>query len=153
MAMETKHKVAIVAVAAAIAASYEGTRYVPYQDPRPNDPIWTVCQGHTGKDIIKGKRYTADECKRLLESDMLVAVNAVERCHPGLPDNVLIAFADAVYNIGPKVACNSTAAVYLRRGDYDKACRELPKWSKSNGVELPGLVKRRKAEMELCLER
>ena len=36
-------------------------------------------------------------------------------------------------------------------GQYDKACKELPKWNKSNGVVLPGLTKRRQAEMEVCL--
>jgi len=68
---------------------------------------------------------------------------------------VLAAFGDAVYNIGPKVACNSTAAKYLKAGNYEAACRELPRWNRATvagvSVVLPGLTKRRNLEMALCL--
>lgn len=141
----------VAALAATIAAGFEGYRQNAYYDPRPNDPILTVCFGHTGPDVVKGKRYTMEECRGLLDADMLDAVRTVERCHPGLPDHVLLAFADAVYNIGPKVACNSTASKYLSQKKYEAACKELPKWNKSNGVVLRGLTKRRIEEMNVCL--
>nr|HAL7249337.1 glycoside hydrolase family protein [Escherichia coli] len=32
--------------------------------------VWTVCHGHTGKDIIPGKTYTEAECKALLNKDL-----------------------------------------------------------------------------------
>lgn len=151
--MEDKHKrlVAAATAAAALAAGFEGLRQYAYNDPRPGDPILTVCYGST-TDVVKGKKYSLEECKARLDNDMLDAVRTVERCHPNLPDNVLIAFADAVYNIGPKVACNSTASKYLTQGRYYFACKELLKWDKSNGVVLPGLTRRRQAEMEICLE-
>jgi len=142
---------AILGAAAALAAGFEGLRQYAYYDPRPGDAILTVCYGST-TDVVKGKKYSLEECKQRLEDDMLTAVLAVERCHPNLPDNVLIAFADAVYNIGPKVACNSTASKYLSQGNYTAACNELPKWNKSNGVVLPGLTRRREAERQICLE-
>jgi len=85
---------------------------------------------------------------------MRVAINTVEKCVPGLPDNVLAAFADAVYNMGPKIACDtskSTAARLLKAGKIEEACKQLPKWNKAGGVPLPGLTKRRNAEMEVCL--
>ena len=91
----------------------------------------------------------------MLTADMAEAVEAVERCHPGLPTNVHAAFADAVFNLGPKVACESTASRYLAVGDFYAACRELPRWNKARVagalVPLPGLTKRRNAEMALCL--
>lgn len=146
-----KRYAAILGAAAALAAGFEGLRQYAYYDPRPGDAILTVCYGST-TNVEKGKKYSIDECKRRLADDMLDAVRAVERCHPNLPDNVLIAFADAVYNIGPKVACNSTASKYLKQGNYEAACRELPRWNKSNGVVLPGLTRRRLAEMEICLD-
>ena len=149
--MDRKQKlIAIASVAAVIAAGHEGLRQYAYNDPRPGDPILTVCYGSTTQ-VERGKKYSLEECKQRLDADMLQAVTAVERCHPNLPDNVLIAFADAVYNIGPKVACNSTASKYLTQGNYEAACKELPKWNKSNGVVLPGLTRRRKEEMEICL--
>lgn len=148
---DTKRYAAILGAAAALAAGFEGLRQYAYYDPRPGDAILTVCYGST-TDVQKGKKYSIEECKQRLADDMLDALRAVERCHPNLPDNVLIAFADAVYNIGPKVACNSTASKYLKQGNYDAACKELPRWNKSNGVVLPGLTRRRNAEMEICLQ-
>lgn len=151
MENKTKRRMAIAAAAASLAAGFEGLRQYAYYDPRPGDAILTVCYGSTTQ-VEKGKKYSLEECKARLDADMLEAITAVERCHPNLPDNVLIAFSDAVYNIGPKVACNSTASKYLKQGNYEAACKELPRWNKSNGVVLPGLTRRRNAEMAICLE-
>ena len=149
--MDRKQKlVAIASVAAILAAGHEGLRQYAYNDPRPGDPILTVCYGSTTQ-VERGKKYSLEECKQRLDADMLKAVTTVERCHPNLPDNVLIAFADAVYNIGPKIACNSTASKYLAKGKYEAACNELPKWNKSNGVVLNGLTRRRLEEKDICL--
>ena len=147
---DVKRYSAILAAAATLAAGFEGLRQYAYYDPRPGNPILTVCYGSTTQ-VQKGKKYSLEECKQRLEADMREAVDAVERCHPDLPDNVLIAFADAVYNIGPRVACNSQASRYLTQGRYDDACKELTRWNRSNGVVLPGLTKRREAEYKLCI--
>lgn len=148
---DTKRKARIVALAAAIAIPAEGLRQVAYYDP---PGILTVCYGHTGQ-VEKGRKYTIAECTALLDQDMRHAVEAVDRCHPNLPDNVLAAFADAVYNIGPTVACNSTASKMLAAGDIKGACNQLPRWNKATVggrlIELPGLTKRREKERQLCL--
>ena len=148
---DVKRYGAILGAAAALAAGFEGLRQYAYYDPRPGDAILTVCYGSTTQ-VQKGKKYSLEECKQRLENDMLDAIRTVERCHPNLPDNVLIAFADAVYNIGPKVACDSTASRLLALKDYEAACNQLPRWNKSNGVVLPGLTRRREAERKICLE-
>lgn len=144
------------AIATAIAIPAEGLRQWAYDDIA-NPKLLTVCYGST-TDVVKGKRYSLDECRARLDSDMLKAVETVDRCAPGLPDHVLAAFADAVYNIGPRIACdksNSRAARYLSVGYTDLACHELPRWNKARvggvSVELPGLTKRREAEKRLCL--
>ena len=146
---------AAVAIATALAIPMEGLRQFAYYDP---PGILTVCHGST-TNVVKGKKYSLDECKQRLDNDMLDAVLAVERCVPGLPDNVLAAFGDAVYNVGPRIACDrqrSTAARKLAAGDIEGACKELPKWNKARVggvlVPLPGLTKRRNLEMALCLE-
>lgn len=143
------------ALAAALAAPLEGMRQVAYYDP---PGILTVCEGHTGPDVIKGKVYPLEECKALMTKDMLAKVQEVDRCQPGLPMNVLVAFSDAAYNIGATVACDaskSTAARKLYAHDYQGACLELLKWDKARVggvlVALPGLTKRRKIESDLCL--
>ncbi|GAP37905.1 lysozyme [Piscinibacter sakaiensis] len=145
---------AAVAAAAAIAIPAEGLRQYAYRDP---PGILTVCYGST-TDVQAGRRYSLDECKARLDADMLAAVAAVERCAPGAPLEVLAAFGDAVYNIGPKIACdqsNSTAARHLAARRWRAACEQLPRWDKARVagvlVALPGLTKRRAAERELCL--
>jgi lysozyme len=151
-----QRKAAALAIATALAIPAEGMRQVAYYDP-PH--VLTVCRGHTGKDVVKNKVYTIEECKAFMDQDMLTAVNAVERCVPGLPPEVLGPMADAVYNMGPKIACDldkSTAARYLKAGNLVAACNELPKWSKAKVmgvlVTLRGLYTRRVAERDVCLK-
>lgn len=150
-----RRKAAVLALAVALAAPAEGLRQWAYRDPVG---ILTVCYGHTGADIQAGRQYGLAECKQMLTADMAAAVDAVERCAPGLPEAVTGAFADAVFNMGPTIACDvqrSTAARMLRAGDIRGACNELPRWSKARVagilVTLPGLAKRRSAERALCL--
>jgi GH24 family phage-related lysozyme (muramidase) len=71
-----------------------------------------VCYGST-TNVQKGVKYSLDECKARLDADMLAAVQAVDRCAPGLPVPVLAAFGDAVYNIGPTVACDTSQCIEL----------------------------------------
>lgn len=150
--MSDRTKIA-VALAAAIAIPAEGLRQYAYYDP---PGILTVCYGHTG-NVEKGRKYSLSECDAFLSADMKQAVLTVERCVPGLPQNVLAAFGDAVFNIGPRIACgpDSTAARLLKAGDIAAACMQLPRWNKARVggvmVELPGLTKRRAKERDLCL--
>lgn len=143
------------AIAIAIAMPAEGLYQVAYRDP---PGILTVCYGHTGPDIDPTKVYPVKQCDQLLSDDMIQAVEEVDRCVPGLPNNVLAAFSDAAFNLGPTIACDpvhSTAARLLKAGKLDEACRQLPRWNKARiagvMVELPGLTKRRAKEMALCL--
>lgn len=152
--MNSKRISVALAIATAIAAPAEGLRQWAYKCPAG---VVTVCYGHTGS-VTTGKKYTIGECKALLDADMRKAVEEVEQCQPGLPVEVLAAFADATFNIGSKVACDtrrSTAARKLKAGDYRGACEELPKWNKARVagvlVPIPGLTKRRAIEREICL--
>ena len=45
----------------------EGRRYVAYRDVVG---VLTVCDGHTGADIISSKRYSDAECNALLKADL-----------------------------------------------------------------------------------
>jgi len=153
MAARLNRIIAASAIAAAIAAPSEGIKLTPYYDP---GGVLTVCMGSTRN--IERRLYSIDECKARLNTEMRQAVEAVERCRPGLPTNVLAAFGDAVFNLGPAIACDtkhSTAARLLAAGDIPGACEQLPRWNKARvfGVmtELPGLTKRRYLERSVCL--
>ena len=155
--MATDKRAVALAMAVALAVPAEGLRTWAYDDIA--DPkLLTVCYGHTGADVTRTRSYSLDECKSLLDKDMLYAISVVEQCRAGLPPAVLAAFSDAVFNMGPTIACNtgkSTAARMLAAGDFVAACRQLPRWSRASfagvSIELPGLVKRRAAEMAVCL--
>ena len=144
-----------LALATAIAIPAEGLRQAAYRDPVG---IATVCFGTTA-GVKMGDYRTLDQCKALLSRDMLAAVTTVEQCaRRELTAPQTAAFADAVYNIGPTIVCNtdmSTLARKLQAGDVAGACNQLPRWDKANVagimVPLPGLTKRRAAEQALCL--
>ena len=146
-------KATALAAAIAIAMPCEGLRQVAYHDPVG---IPTICFGST-KGVKMGDTATVEQCKSMLSAEMLEAIDQVERCAPGLRPNVLAAFADAVYNLGPTIVCdtrNSTAARLLKAGEIMQACAQLPRWDKARIagvlVSLPGLTKRRALELELC---
>ena len=143
-----------LALATAIAVPAEGLRQWAYYDP---PGVLTVCWGST-TDVVKDRFYSLDECRDRLDADMLQAIDTVERCAPGMPEPMLAAWADAVFNLGPAIVCNrdkSTAARLLATKQYRPACQQLPRWNKARVagvmVELPGLTKRRAKEMALCL--
>jgi len=138
-----------------IAAPAEGIRQYAYYDP---PGILTVCKGHTGPDVQKGRKYSLAECDVFMTEDMKKAVLIVDRCQPGLPVEILASFADATFNMGPTIACNtkqSTAARMLASKDYAGACNQLPRWDKAKVlgvmITLPGLTSRREKERQLCL--
>lgn len=151
-----QRKAAATALAVALAAPAEGLRRIAYYDP---PGILTVCRGHTGSDIDLAKEYSLAECDAFMNKDMKKAVDQVDRCVPGLPQKVLAAFADAAYNLGPTVACDtsqSTSARLLKAGNIKGACQQLPRWNNAKIagilVPLPGLTNRRNEEMKLCLQ-
>lgn len=148
-------RAAVLALATAIAIPAEGLRQVAYFDP---PGILTICFGTT-TGVKVGDYRTLEQCKALLNRDMVESVTAVERCAKReLTVNQTAAFADAVYNLGPGIVCNtdtSTLARRLQAGDVTGACNQLPRWDKARMagvmVPLPGLTKRRAAEQALCL--
>lgn len=151
-----QRKAAAAAIAAAIAAPCEGLRQVAYYDP---PGILTACRGHTGADVQKNVVYSLAQCDKWMTDDMRKAIDIVDRCHPGLPVEVLAAFGDAAFNMGMTIACDaskSTAARYLYKGQLIEACNQLPRWNKAKVlgvmVELPGLTKRRALERDVCLK-
>lgn len=144
----------VVATTAGMAAGYEGLVMRPYNDVVG---VRTVCFGHTGN--VQERPYSRAECEALLRKDMGQAWDIVNKCQPGLPFGPAVAFTDAVFNMGPTIACSttgSTAAQLLRAKRYEEACRQLPRWSKArvagNMVELRGLKLRREHFMNFCLK-
>ena len=154
--MRDMKKIALaVVMASGIAIPAEGLRTAAYKDPVG---ITTICYGSTS-GVKMGDRKDLNQCMALLSKEMGDAIRTVDSCNPNLPLGVLAAFGDAVYNLGPTIACNSsrsTAAALLMAKDYMGACKQLIRWDKAWVLgafrSLPGLTKRRAREMEVCLK-
>lgn len=139
-------------LAVSTVEEFEG--YVPeaYLDPVG---IWTKCYGDT-RNVRPGATYTFEECAASLNSHLADLTRPVFRCIPALsqqPGKVQAAFASMAYNIGSGAFCSSSVARYANQGDWQRACRRMAQiYKTAKGRELPGLVKRRTAESQLCLQ-
>ena len=142
---------AVLLVAGGLIAQWEGKRYEAYPDPATGGAPYTVCYGHTGADVVRGKRYTLEECNALLDADMRVANAAVRRCIP-VPMLVQIeaALTSAAFNIGPSVVCGSTLQRKALANDWPGACAALDSWKYAGGRVMRGLVLRRADERRVC---
>ena len=64
-------------------------------------------------------------------------------------NNQRSALLSFIYNIGSNAFKNSTLRKRLNAMDYDAVSDQFLKWKYSDGEEVPGLLKRRKAEQDL----
>ncbi|EJH6188407.1 lysozyme [Salmonella enterica] len=141
-----------VAIAAAMLGGHdglEGRRYIPYRDVAG---VLTVCDGHTGKDIIPGKRYTDSECDALLDKDLKrVKAQVDPLIKVSIPESERAAFYSFAYNVGTGAFARSTLLKKLNAGDHAGACNELKRWTYAGGRQWKGLMTRREIEREVCL--
>lgn len=156
MQIKIKHLITGGAGAVAIAAAMlgghdglEGRRYIPYRDVAG---VLTVCDGHTGKDIIPGKRYTDAECDALLDKDLKrVKAQVDPLIKVSIPESERAAFYSFAYNVGTGAFARSTLLKKLNAGDHTGACNELKRWTYAGGKQWKGLMTRREIEREVCL--
>jgi lysozyme len=137
----------IIGAACYFAAPFEGRLHKPYIDPVG---VLTVCEGHTGPDIVRSHAYTDAECDALTRKDMTVANGHVQRCLGPLPPGPEIAFTMAANNVGPRIVCGSTLQKLVKAGDIMGACAQLSRWDRAGGKVMRGLSRRRAAERAIC---
>lgn len=138
-----------MAIAVASVSGFEGLRTVAYRDPVG---IPTICFGET-VGVNMGQIRTIEECKAMLADSLEIANKAVERCvRVPMSADRHAALVSFTYNIGGTAFCTSTLVRKLNAMDILGACNELPRWNKAKGIVLPGLVKRREQERQMCLK-
>ena len=128
---------------------YEGLRLQAYK-PIPSDP-WTVGYGATGVGVDKNTTWTIEHAKNDLERRLRTieaSIKAVMR--KDLTDYELAALISFTYNVGFSAFFKSTLRMRINNND-EKASDEFLRWTKADGKELAGLVKRRQAERQLFL--
>lgn len=137
-----------VAIAAGLIMHFEGQSNVAYYDP---PKIATICFGHT-KDVKITDKASDAQCVTFLREDLERSNATLDRLvKVPLTDNQRAAFLSLEFNIGAGKFAKSTALKKINAGDIKGACKELGKWIYSGGKVLPGLVRRRAAEMATCL--
>lgn len=131
--------------------NFEGEILKGYLDPAG---LLTVGIGHLVD--VKTEPYrlnqpiTKEESRRLFERDTAWAVKAVNKlARVSLTQNQFDALCSFVFNVGERAFAGSTMLRLLNQGDYKGAALEFPKWNKSQGKVLKGLVRRRAAEKAL----
>ena len=150
---------------------FEGCRNRPYLCPAH---IWTIGYGHVlyqeqirlpmvAKEGMSRKEYplrqednrvwSKAEIEELFSADVASFERGVLRLIPGVVGrqgafDALVSFA---FNAGLGNLQRSTIRIKANRGDWEGAAEAFMVWTKGGGKELPGLVKRRKAEIDLFL--
>ena len=131
----------------ALVPKFEGTKLTTYRDPIG---VLTYCTGAT-EDAAWGKTYSPAECREQLDRDLARHAEGLMACIKApMTAGQKVAFVDLAYNVGVGAVCNSTLARKANAGDMAGACAELSKWTRAGGQVLPGLVRRRQAERDLC---
>ncbi|KGH25440.1 lysozyme [Comamonas testosteroni] len=135
------------ALAVPLVQHYEGTVLSTYRDPVG---IITACTGHTGPELKMGQTYTRQQCEEMLYKDLAQHADALSCVRAPLTDGQRAAFLSFAFNVGDDAFCRSTLVRKANAGDMDGACAELSRWTYAGGKQLPGLVRRRAAERQLC---
>jgi lysozyme len=154
---------------------YEGFRSRPYLCPAH---IWTIGYGHVlyqeqirlpvvrveGKETPMIRKemplkpednrvWTKEEINELFRTDVGTFERGVLRLVPGVVgrQGSFDALVSISFNFGLGNLQRSTIRMRANRGDWEGAAEAFRVWTKGGGKVLPGLVKRREAEIALFL--
>ena len=153
---------------------YEGCRNRPYLCPAH---IWTIGYGHVlyqeqirlpmvakeGQSTMIRKEFplkqednrvwSKEEIEKLFADDVSSFERGVLRLAPALSGHqgAFDACVSFAFNAGLGNFQRSTIRMKINRGEWKAAAEAFMQWTKGGGRELPGLVKRRKAEVALFL--
>jgi lysozyme len=135
----------------ATVKEFEGLRLKAYKCPAA---VWTIGYGHTSAagvpEVTPKLEVTKEECEAILKRDMKQYEDGVNKLvKVGLTQGQFDALVDFAYNAGVGALQKSTLLKRVNAGKFDEVPAEFMKWTKGGGKELPGLVRRRRAEVEL----
>lgn len=122
----------------------------------PGDP-WTIGIGATGRNIGPALVWTLEQVWARFESDLRTVEKQVRfAVRVPLNENQFSALVSFTFNIGIGNLLNgdetggpSDILAKLNAGDYLGAAAEFPRWIRSKGVVMPGLISRREEEQAL----
>ena len=145
--MDTKYKLALQLI-----EHFEGFSSTAYFDELAHGRPLTIGFGRTYGVSLNDFTTRAYERQWVLQH--LYKINEIinETVWPYLDPWQMAALLDFVYNLGHNAFRRSTLVKRLNRRDPE-AAEEILRWNKAGGVVLPGLVRRRKAEYNLFINK
>jgi GH24 family phage-related lysozyme (muramidase) len=143
-----------LAPAVRIIQEFEACNLVAYAD---STGVWTVGWGNTqvdGRPVKQGDKISQSKADTMLRDTVQQFAARLHKIIPATANyggNQQAALLSWMYNIGATAVQDSTLARRLNSGEPGTIVipQELPKWDKANGRTLPGLTRRRAAEVAL----
>lgn len=138
-----------------LCALFEGLYLKPYLCPAgvPTIGYGTIKYESGQRVTLSDPPITKERAEDLLMWELQKqCVPQVLRLCPNLPEwgpNSVAAILDFTYNLGSGNLASSTLRKRILADDVDGAKVELMKWTRGGGRVLPGLVRRRAAEVAL----
>ena len=127
--------------------SFEGLRLKAYK-ALPSEKYFTIGYGHYGADVKEGQTITEAEAEKLLRADLQKYEGKVNKYSSyNWNDNEFAALVSFAYNIG-----NIDGLTKKGERSREEIKKVWTSYSKAGGKELPGLVRRREAELKLFNE-
>jgi lysozyme len=130
-----------------VTKEFEGLRLTAYAD---QGGVWTIGYGHTGPGVHAGLTITQNQADAFLHSDVAGSVACVNRVvTSNINQNQFDALVDFTFNLGCASLAQSTLLRFVNAGDFASAAPQFLRWDHLRGVVIPGLSRRRQAEMAL----
>lgn len=131
----------------ALTKQFEGLNLAAYQD---QVGVWTIGYGHTGPGVHGGLTITEADAELLLHSDVAGAVACVNRSVTAeITQCQFDALVDFVFNLGGASLLGSTLLRCVNAGNCEAAGPQFLLWDHAGGRVIPGLLRRRQAELAL----
>ena len=138
--MKTSHK------GIALIKEFEGLRLKAYKCP---GGVWTIGYGHTA-GVKPGMVISEAQAEEYLMADLIASEKYLNDLRLAINQNQFDALISFFYNVGTGNFSRSTLLRKVRANPQDNSIMdEFLKWVYSKGRVLPGLQRRRLAEMKL----
>lgn len=137
-----------------LVKEFEGFRSEAYPDPGTGGEPWTIGYGHTG-GVKPFDTCSREQAEAWLRDDLEWADQAVnDYVRVELWQSAHDALVSFTYNVGASAFGDSTLVRRLNAGEpiQPVIAQELPRWVNGPSGPLPGLVRRRDAEVSLSAE-
>ena len=130
----------------ALIKEVEGLRLKAYKCP---GRVWTIGYGHTA-GVRPGMVITEAQAEEYLMADLIAFEKHLNGLGLALNQNQFDALVSFIYNVGTGNFSSSTLLRKVRANPLDNSIMdEFLRWVYSKGRVLPGLQRRRLAEMKL----